>query len=203
VSLSEPLRHPAETALIALHECADDQAHYVISLVAAKLYRELGVGIDAAYALFARMPDSASLRHLWFFWVKDGKFGGRADDAQDVGIFFAHMNDALRDGLGQFDPAMEHLERSYRSLVRSSRLEQVLQAVRVLTTAADRRYVGHAGLARQLSDALGSAEWQSLRPRPSGRSAAGPHHGHSKDESYALSLGRLTNVLNQDRRGPG
>jgi TIR domain len=42
VSLAEPLRHPAETALIALHECADDQARYVISLVAAKLYRELG-----------------------------------------------------------------------------------------------------------------------------------------------------------------
>jgi hypothetical protein len=289
VSLAEPLRHPAETALIALHECADDQARYVISLVAAKLYRELGVGyavlerqielepagsshlhtmfnhlggklkrqqdldgafrlfqlasppqdqafasfvranfdqfseahrdqavafvvtpdrgpggfgIDAAYALFARMPDSASLRHLWFFWVNDYKFGGRADvdGAQDVGVFFSHMNDAARDGLSQFDSVMEHFERSYRSLVRSGQLDRVLEAVQMLTTAADRRYVGRAGLARELSNALGSAEWKSFG------------HDHligplldlamavSNDETYAPALQRLTQVLDRNER---
>jgi hypothetical protein len=75
--------------------------------------------------------------------------------------------------------------------------------VQVLTTAADRRYVGRAGLARPLSDALGSAEWQfSGHDRLAGPLLA-LTMAISNDESYAPSLGRLTNVLDQDRRGPG
>lgn len=46
INLTEPLRHSAETALVALYELADAKARHRISLVAARFYRQLGVGYE-------------------------------------------------------------------------------------------------------------------------------------------------------------
>ena len=233
MTVDEALRHPAETALIALHECADRDGRCVISLVSARLYRELGVGypvlerqlklvprgsselsamfselgerlqravdldgafrlfqlasppqdyafasfvrdnfdqfgtghrdqavafvvtpnrgpagsaIEAAYELFARMPESTSLEYLWYFWVKDHKFGGKPDVEDGLGcgdgVFFGLMNKAAKKGLAQFDAVMEHFENNFRDLVRSDKLDDLLDAVDLLKTAADRESVG-------------------------------------------------------------
>jgi hypothetical protein len=284
VTVAEALRHPAETALIALHECADEDGRYVISLVAAKLYRELGVGyavlerqlklephgssnlstmflhlgeklersidldgafrlfqlasppqdqaftsfiranfnqfgpdhraqavafvvtpdrgpagfaIDAAYELFARMPESNSLQNLWFFWVNDYKFGGKRDvqGGRQDGVFFTLMNEAAEQGLAQFDAVTKHFEETFRRLVRSSRIGGVMAAVSILTTAADRKYVGRTHLARQLSAALGSAEWQSLGRPDLWDSLYHLSLAVSSDASYGPALNALTEAL--------
>lgn len=252
--VAEHHRHAAETALIALHELGTKDACYVISLVAAQLYRQMGVGfpvlrrqldsqpndgfevqtmfshlgdryqrpedldgafrlfqsattppdqafagfvranferftqaqrdmavtfvvtpdrgpegfgIDAAFELYSRMPDNTPLRDLWWFWVNDYKFGGKegVEHAQRPSTFFALMNEAAAKGYKQFDPVMEHFESSFRGLVRSRTLGGVLHSVGVLMAASNARYVQRAGLARQLMNALHSAEWDSVVER--------------------------------------
>ena len=43
---AEPLRHPAETALIALHESVDAKTRHLVALVAAAWFAKLGVGYE-------------------------------------------------------------------------------------------------------------------------------------------------------------
>lgn len=251
MTVSEELRYPAETALIALHECADADVRYVISLEAAKYFRQLGVGyevlrrqivqeggesdhlrvmfthlgdyiarpsdiegafrlfemskppqdqafsrfvdanfdkltlaqrdravrfittpdrgpagfaVDAAFSLFSRLPDSKPLHHLWWFWVNDYKFGGRpdVDSAQHAHVFFNLMNEAAKRELTQFGPIMEHFETRFRHLARGSDLADILEAVSLLMTASQSHYVRRKGLAAQLQNAVGSAEWDDV-----------------------------------------
>jgi hypothetical protein len=96
---------------------------------------------------------------------------------------------------------MEHFERSYRSLVRSGQLDRVLEAVQMLTTAADRRYVDRAALARHLSNALGSAEWRSFGHDHLSGPLLDLAMAVSNDETYAPALQRLTQVLDRNERG--
>jgi hypothetical protein len=283
--VTEDLRHPTETALLALHELADARAaRYVISLVAARFYRRLGVGfpvlirqlrgelpgsdhvetmfahlggrvereqdfagafrlfqeaprppdfafsgfvnanfdrfdaaereqcvalmttpdrgprggaIDAAFNLFTRMPDSAALRTLWWFWVQDYKFGGRegVEDALGPHVFFNHMSDAVRAGSVQFDPIMAHFEDCFRRLARGS-LDSVLEAVHLLTAASDARYVHRDRLGRQLDQALSSAEWMSLRVDSAVTIALRElAEAVCADRSYAAAMDALTDAL--------
>lgn len=254
LALDEPLRHPAETALIALHETANAQARYVISLVAATCFMRLGVGYevlrrqilvepagsdnlrtmfnyigdaiarpvdidgarhlfdlvsppmdqafagfvrsnfneltelqcnwavrfittpdrgpagfaaDAAFELFARLPDNNSLRTLWFFWINDYKFGGKSDvkDEQRSSVFFNMMNEAAEKELKQFDAVMNNFESSFRRLARSAKLRELFRAVGLIETAAQTRYVRRKGLARELENAVHSAEWDRFEYR--------------------------------------
>ena len=54
--LDEPLRHPAEPALIALHEGAGADARYAVSLVAATCFLRLGVGYEVLRRQIAVEP---------------------------------------------------------------------------------------------------------------------------------------------------
>lgn len=282
VTVRDEYRHEAETALIALHEQADGAARYVISLVAARLFRVHGIGfpvlarqqqlepggsdnlatmfshigatlsrpqdldgafrlfqladppqdlaftsfvrenfdaftpaqvadavarvvtpdrgparfaIDAAYALFARLPDNRSLAHLWFFWVKDYRFGGE-DDAPGnarADLFYGFMNDAARGGLSQFDSVVENFRSAFRRLARKGTTAGMDAAVDLLLQAAHSRYVDRHALAKELLDALHSAEWdgprrQQLAYQPLFDLAMAIGH----DESYSAALRALT-----------
>lgn len=123
-----------------------------------------GFAIDAAYELYARMPQSRSLRDLWWFWVNDYKFGGRreVEETQRATVFFSTMNQSLEKGLQQFGPIMDHFETCFRGLARGrprDYLDDLDGAVSLLKSAADAKYVHRRALARQLNDAFYSAEW--------------------------------------------
>jgi hypothetical protein len=251
-TITEDLRHPIETALIALHECVGAKARYVVSLAASRFFRQRGVGyevlrrqiliepessdelstmfsalggyltrpadidgafrlfemakppkdqafwafveanfgaftieqqnravrfittpdrgpagfaIEAAFSLFSRLPHDKSLHALWWFWVNDYKFGGRpeVEGSQNGQIFFELMNEADKRNLLQFDAIMQHFETCIRGLARSRKLEEVLGAVKIVITATESRYVRRNGLARQLEDAVHSAEWNEFK----------------------------------------
>lgn len=247
IAPAEEIRHPLETALIALHECSKKEQRYVISLIAAHCFRKMGIGYDAlrrqvalesgdsdelrtmfnhlgdefarpadidgafrlfemasppkdyafaqfvrknfqsfnrgqqeravrfvttpdrgpagfaaetSFELFARLPDSRSLHALWWFWVHEYKFGGKAasEGTQDASIFFGLMNTAAERGFKQFDPIMDNFENCFRSLARGGEIQDFMAAVFLLDQACIIQYVRREGLARQLNDALFSAE---------------------------------------------
>jgi TIR domain len=297
VTLTEPLRHPAETALIILYELADAKARHLLSLIAAACYCKLGVGyevmrrqtatsspddlstmfndlgrkiarredldgafrlfrmskpphdqgftefinanfddfnegqraravgfmvspdrgpggftIDAAYALFSRMPDNEPLRTLWWFWVHDYKFGGRegVEAEGDVRMFYSFMNSATEKGLRQFDPIMDHFESCFRGLARSKSLREVLLAVGQLIEASAEKYVHRDALAGVLQQATSSSEWKAHSPELR-RALDRPLHnlvrGVLRDEDYFPLLDALSDAvkpfLGAEKKRPG
>ena len=123
-----------------------------------------GFASDAAYELFARMPEESSLQNLWWFWVNDYEFGGRegVEEAQRPRDFYLLMNRSVERGLKQFEPIMDHFESCFRGLARAHSdryLKDLDGAVSLLEAAAQARYVHRRALANQLNDAFHSAEW--------------------------------------------
>ena len=125
------------------------------------------------------------------FWINDYKFGGKpgVKETQEVRLFFNLMNEAHKAGLKQFDGVMDNFEASFRRLVRSRNVTQVLRSVGLIETAADARYIRRKGLASELFGSVHSAEWKEFAygetlKKPMSQLA----HAVSRNEHYDLDL---------------
>jgi hypothetical protein len=104
LALDESQRHPAETALIALHECAVADARYVLSLVAATCFRRLGVGYEVMRRQIAVEPAGSSHLHTMFSHLGDAVT--RASDIEGARRLF--------------DLASPPMDQAFTSFVRSN-----------------------------------------------------------------------------------
>jgi hypothetical protein len=106
VKLTEQQRHPAETGLIALYEFADATARNVISLVAVRCYRQLGVG----YEVLRRQIDLASEDNLSTLSNHLGDKILRAEDLDGAFSLFQQASPRQDQGFNNF------VKRQFRQL---------------------------------------------------------------------------------------
>lgn len=98
--LEEPLRHPAETALIALHECANADARYVISLVAAVCFLRLGVGYEVLRRQIAVEPEGSGNLSTMFNYL--GNSITRPEDIDGARRLFDLASPPMDQAFAQF-----------------------------------------------------------------------------------------------------
>jgi hypothetical protein len=97
--IREPLRHPAETALIALLECLGPDARRSVALAAGYYFARLGVGYEVLHRQIAIEQDADALRDTF------GALGtqiARAEDIEGVCRLFEMVQEPMDTAFQQF-----------------------------------------------------------------------------------------------------
>lgn len=119
--------------------------------------------IFTAFAFFKLMPKDKALESLWSRWVSQGRIGFDGVLHLDhVSIFFRLMNDAIANGLSQYQECIKLFRNHFRALARGRELRERLAAADILVCAQKERYVQLKDLCEELGAALYSAEWRHL-----------------------------------------
>ena len=123
--------------------------------------------IDTAFEFFKLMPKEKALEILWSRWVSHGRIGfdGKLR-LGSVSIFFRLMNDAIAEGLSQFQQCIKLFRNHFRALARGRELRERLAATDILICAQEERYVQLKDLCEEFRAAIGSAEWKELELSP-------------------------------------
>jgi TIR domain-containing protein len=116
-----------------------------------------------AFALFKLMPADKALENLWSRWVWQGRIGfDGKPHLNQARIFFRLMNDAVAQGLGQFQPCIKLFRNHVRNLARGRELRERLAAAEILMSAVDEHYVHLPDLCEEVGAAPSRAEWKQL-----------------------------------------
>jgi TIR domain len=119
--------------------------------------------IFTAFALFKLMPADKALENLWSRWVWQGRIGfdGKLH-LTEAQYFFRLMNDAVAQGLSQFQQCIKLFRNHVRNLARGRELRERLAAARILISALHEHYVHLPDLCEEVGAAPYRAEWKQL-----------------------------------------
>jgi hypothetical protein len=123
--------------------------------------------IFTAFEFFKLMPKDKALEILWEHWVSHGRIGFDGKLHLDpVSIFFRLMNDAIAEGLSQFQQCIKLFRDHFRALARGRELRERLAAADILVCAQTEGYVQLKDLCEELGAAPYRAEWRHLELSP-------------------------------------
>jgi hypothetical protein len=106
--------------------------------------------------LFRQFPADVRLQSAWAHWIA-------TNDTTVQRKCILALNNAIEEGLSQYEPAMRNLEYHVRGMARSDQIGQRCQAVLSLVNFRDCGYRRFSNLYEEVDGAVGSAEWKSIQ----------------------------------------